>query len=341
MTMRDEFDVLLDEVLLEETNVAAPEGLKERVLEQMWIASARDAAALASFSGETVEESVWVSVWNGMKELVAPTRLPELVLQSKPVAVVDRMKERRRPASVWAAALMHGLALMAIASIVKSGIRLTAPVETTLVTEIAAPKIDMERFRPAGGGGGQRGDTPVTKGTPPTFADQKIGPAPLPMQEPKIRIEPTVEVQQNVKMASSLPQIGLANSPLVGMSMGTGRGTGLGSGDGNGIGPGSGGGTGGGPRRIGGGVSAPVLMYQVEPEFSEQARKAKMSGNVLVNLWVDERGIPSHARVLRGIGMGLDEKALEAVKQYRFKPALENGRPVLVELNVEVTFQIF
>jgi periplasmic protein TonB len=342
MIMRDEFDVLLEEVLLEEMNVAASEGLKERVLEQMWIASKRDAVMLASFSAETVEESVWVSAWNGMKELVAPTRLPELVLRSKPVPVVDRMKERRRPASVWAAALAHGLALMAIASIVKSGIRLAAPAETSLVTEIAAPRMDLEKFRSAGGGGGQRGVTPVTKGTPPKFAEQQIvPPEPPPMQEPKIRIEPTVEVQQNVKMASSLPQIGLANSPLVGMSLGGGRGTGLGSGDGSGIGPGSGGGTGGGPRRIGGEVSAPVLMYLVEPEFSEEARKAKTSGNVLVNLWVDEKGVPSHARVLRGIGMGLDEKALEAVKQYRFKPALENGKPVLVELNVEVTFQIF
>jgi periplasmic protein TonB len=340
MTMRDEFDVLLEEVLLEEMNVAAPEGLKERVLEQMWIASTRDAAVLASFSGEMVEESVWVSVWNGMKELVAPTRLPEMVLQSKPVPVADPMKERRRPVSVWAAALVHGLALMAIASIVKSGIRLAAPI--TLVSEIAVPKMDPELFKPAGGGGGQHGSTPVTKGTPPKFADlQIVPPAVPPIQEPKIRIEPTVEVPQNVKMASSLPQIGLANSPLVGLSMGDGHGTGLGSGDGSGIGPGYGSGTGGGPRRVGGAVSAPVLVYQVEPEFSEEARKEKTSGNVLVNLWVDEKGVPSHARVLRGIGMGLDEKALEAVKLYRFKPALENGRPVLVELNVEVTFQIF
>ena len=88
-------------------------------------------------------------------------------------------------------------------------------------------------------------------------------------------------------------------------------------------------------------MSAPVLVFSVEPEFSEQARKAKVSGNVLVNLWVDEKGNPSHVRVLRGIGLGLDEKAVEAVKQYKFKPALENGRPVLVELNVDVTFQIF
>src|ERR1700678_2704057 len=142
-------------------------------------------------------------------------------------------------------------------------------------------------------------------------------------------------------MASSIPQIGVASSPLVGMSIGHGQGSGLGSGDGSGLGPGSGGNTGGGPRRIGGGVSAPQLIFQVEPEFSEEARKAKAAGNVLVNLWVDEQGHPTHVHVIRGVGMGLDEKAVEAVKQYKFKPAMENGKPVLVELNVEVNFQIF
>ena len=83
------------------------------------------------------------------------------------------------------------------------------------------------------------------------------------------------------------------------------------------------------------------MIFSVEPEFSEEARKAKVAGNVLVNLYVDQQGRPSHVHVIRGVGMGLDEKAVEAVKQYKFKPAMENGKPVLVELNVEVNFQIF
>ena len=161
------------------------------------------------------------------------------------------------------------------------------------------------------------------------------------MVDPKIKIEPTIEVQKDVKMASSIPQIGVANSPILGMSMGNGSGTGLGSGNGSGLGPGSGGNTGGGPRRIGGGVSAPVLIYQVDADFSEEARKAKFSGNVVVNLWVDQNGLPSHVHVIRGVGMGLDEKAVEAVRQYKFKPAMENGKPVTVEMNVEVNFQIY
>ncbi|MEO6803896.1 MAG: M56 family metallopeptidase [Granulicella sp.] len=95
------------------------------------------------------------------------------------------------------------------------------------------------------------------------------------------------------------------------------------------------------PRKIGGSVSAPQLVYSVPPEYTEAARKAKASGTVLLNFWVSPDGRPSHIHVVRGIGMGLDEKAIAAVRQYRFKPAMENGAPVLVELKVEVNFKYF
>lgn len=345
---RDEFDGLLEEVIWQEANLAAPEGLEERVMERMWAIRmeqeiASNSVSLASFVAGGREESVWASLWKGLRELVVPEQLPELKLKSRPVAVVDRMKERRSSSATWGAVAFHLLAFPLIALMVSNGVRLSAPVRTVseLVVPVTPPAV-VENLKSAGGGGGQRGPTPVTQGHLPKFAEQQIvPPAPPPLEQPKISIEPTVEVQPDVKMASVLPNIGMPNSPLVGTSLGGGRGTGLGSGDGTGIGPGTGGNIGGGPKRIGGGVSAPVLLFFVEPEFSEQARKVKISGNVLVNLWVDEKGNPSHVRVLRGIGMGLDEKAVEAVKQYKFKPALENGKPVLVELNVDVTFQIF
>jgi protein TonB len=107
------------------------------------------------------------------------------------------------------------------------------------------------------------------------------------------------------------------------------------------LGAGIGGGFGGGLRKIGGGVSSPELIFKVDPEFSEEARRAKFMGIVLVNLIVDQQGRPENVHVLRGVGMGLDEKAVAAVKQYKFRPAKENGKPVAVELNVEVNFQIF
>ena len=94
-------------------------------------------------------------------------------------------------------------------------------------------------------------------------------------------------------------------------------------------------------RRIGGNVSAPVLIYSVAPEFTEQAKKPKIAGNVLVNVVIDQNGIPTNVRVVRGIGNGLDEKAVEAVSKYRFKPSMERGQPVPVEINIEVNFQSF
>ncbi len=95
------------------------------------------------------------------------------------------------------------------------------------------------------------------------------------------------------------------------------------------------------PRMVGGGVSAPVLIYQVAPEFTEAERHNKFKGEIQVSLWVDENGNPSHVRVIQGLGDSLDEKAVEAVQQYKFRPAVEDGRPVLVATNVEVNFQIF
>jgi TonB family protein len=97
-----------------------------------------------------------------------------------------------------------------------------------------------------------------------------------------------------------------------------------------------------GTFRVGvGGVSAPKLLTRVDPEFSQAARGLRYSGVVLLRFRVGTNGVPSQLRMLRPIGLGLDENAVQAVAQYRFAPAMENGKPVAVELNVEVNFQIF
>jgi TonB family protein len=88
--------------------------------------------------------------------------------------------------------------------------------------------------------------------------------------------------------------------------------------------------------KVGGDVSAPVLLHSVEPERPEG--NANVSGSVQVTVRVDRNGNPSHVRVTRGLGMGLDEKAVMAVRQYKYKPAMKDGTPVMVELNVEVKF---
>jgi protein TonB len=150
-------------------------------------------------------------------------------------------------------------------------------------------------------------------------------------------------MQEDLKIADNkMPNLGMPNARAATVgSLGTGAGGGIGAGNGNGVGPGIGGNMGGGIYTIGGGVHAPVVLSSVDPEFSEEARKQKFSGNVLVGLVVDEQGLPSHVRILRGVGMGLDERAVEAVRQYRFKPATKDGHPVKVELSVDVRFEIF
>jgi TonB family protein len=94
-----------------------------------------------------------------------------------------------------------------------------------------------------------------------------------------------------------------------------------------------------GVYKVGGDVSAPVLIHSVEPQYPDKADETTATGTVQVTIWVDSNGNPTHVRVTRGLGMGLDEKAIEAVRQYRYKPAMKDGKPVMVELNVEVKFQ--
>jgi TonB family protein len=148
-----------------------------------------------------------------------------------------------------------------------------------------------------------------------------------------------------------MPMIGMHESTNVtlasagtgsGAGMGTGSGGGLGSGQGNGYGPGYGGNVGGGLYRIGGGVSAPVVIHSVEAEFSDEARRAKYQGVCLISLIVDAQGNPQNIRIARALGMGLDEKAIEAIRQYKFKPAMKDGKtPVPVMITIEVDFRLY
>lgn len=307
--------MLLNEVLDTLANPEPTEALQQKVMMRLRLAQVEDVGPVSQ-----------------------PTRSASRVL-----LFADRMASRRSFSSTAFAIGLHAAAILLIAFLVGSQMRTVSPKTQAQLTSLVEPLPALApRSHALGGGGGQPDHAPVSKGTPPKFAAQQIVPPKTPpLDQPKIAVEPTIDVQKNLKMASVMPNIGMANAPNIGVSMGNGLGNGLGSGDGNGMGPGSGGNTGSGVRQVGGGVSAPIEIYRVEPEFSEEARKAKISGNVLVNLWVDRNGRVTHVSVLKGLGMGLDEKAIEAVKQFRFKPAMENGKPVTVEMNIDVNFQIF
>jgi len=121
---------------------------------------------------------------------------------------------------------------------------------------------------------------------------------------------------------------------------GTGSGTGIGEGTGAGIGPGSGGGTGGGPFRPGSGITAPELVHEVKPDYTEEARRRGLGGDVVLEIVVRSDGRVGTIRVVQGLGGGLDQRAVDAVRQWRFTPARRQGTPVDVIVEVAVEFRL-
>jgi len=314
----DEFDVLLNDVLRTVANPEIPERTRVNVQTRVWVREMKKPTSQKRDVGHPVVFA------------------PEVFLA--------QMSPKRDSRSTTTALLVHAAAVALFFFWGARAVHNNMVAKQIQLSEIMTPPPMAPAKTTMGGGGGQRGAAPVSQGHLPKFADTQITPPKAPpLEQPKIRMpDATIEVQKDLKMANSnLPNIGMPNSPLAGNSMGNGLGSGLGSGNGSGLGAGVGGNYGGGLRTIGGGVSSPVLTFKVDPEFSEEARRAKFMGVVLVNLIVDQNGNPQNVHVLRGVGMGLDEKAVAAVKQYRFKPAKEAGKPVAVELNVEVNFQIF
>jgi protein TonB len=200
-----------------------------------------------------------------------------------------------------------------------------------------------------GGGGGTREKLTASQGAPPKPANEQFTPPTVVVQnlEPKIAIEPTVLVPTQIKLpegnlGEALAKIQVPSSGVgSGAGIGAGAGTGVGAGRGPGVGQGWGGGIGGGAYRVGGGVSAPRALFAPDPEYSEEARKAKYQGVVVLWVVVGPDGKVHDMRVSRPLGLGLDEKALEAVKQWRFEPARKDGQAVAVQVNVEVNFRLY
>jgi periplasmic protein TonB len=201
-----------------------------------------------------------------------------------------------------------------------------------------------------GGGGGDRDKMAGSKGSLPRFAPEQISPPAVVLRNepPKLAADPTVVGPP----ALTLPPASQIGNPLsaifapsdgsgFGGGIGTGNGGGIGSGGGPGVGVGYGGGTGGGVYRVGGGVSAPRPIYDPDPDYSEEARKAMYQGTVLLWLIVGTDGKPRDIRIQRSLGMGLDERAIEAVRQWRFEPAMKDGQPVAVQVNIEINFHLY
>jgi len=167
-------------------------------------------------------------------------------------------------------------------------------------------------------------------------------------ENPKLPAEPTVVgppeiVFQTGQLGDPLGAIfgPPSNGTGAGGGIGSGYGSGVGSGRGPGVGPGEGGGIGGGVYHVGGGVTAPRPIFDPDPEYSEEARKAKYQGVVVLAVIVGPDGRPRDIRLMRSLGMGLDDKAIEAVRKWRFDPARRDGHPVAVMVSIEVNFRLY
>lgn len=221
-----------------------------------------------------------------------------------------------------------------------------------LVTDISPYVLPASATKAGGGGGGgDRDKLQASKGALPKLSNQQITPPAVVVrnENPKLAVEPTVVVPPRIQLPTNGPLGDPLSSVLGPPSSGTGSGGGIGSGSGGGVGsghgpgvgPGYGGGIGGGIYRVGGGVSAPRALYAPDPEYSEEARKAKYQGTVVLWVIVGPDGRPHDIRIQRSVGMGLDEKAIEAVRTWKFEPARKDGQPVAVQINVEVNFRLY
>lgn len=243
---------------------------------------------------------------------------------------------------------------IAVVALIASGI--WAGQKTITKTPILSSEVNYLPLPPGsevphgGGGGGDHSTVQASRGTPPKFADEQLAPPMVVHSEaPKLPAPPTVLGPPDLKLPQS-NQIGdLVSSNVVIPSNGTGSrggvgdnaGTGIGPGKGPGVGPGWNGGFGGDAFRVGNGVSAPRAIYSPDPEYSDEARRAKFQGYVVLALVIDPTGRVRDIHVARSLGMGLDEKALEAVRNWKFMPGMKDGRPVAVQVNVEVNFRLY
>ena len=275
---------------------------------------------------------------------VAPVEVEEI--WSKPQSDVPRLL------SVFVHVLVVSLALVPWAT---SFPKAPKPTETAVMVyrpiNLVLPVMPDNDKAGGGGGGGKKTLTPPSKGELPRAADKQLtppDPEPPKNPDPKLIVEPTVVAPQLAQLHINLLNLGDPNGvpgppsagPGVGGGIGNGQGRGVGEGKGPGVGPGEGGGAGGGVFRVGGGVTPPTVIQRVEPQYSEEARKARYQGTVVLEAIVRRDGTVDIQRIVRSLGFGLDENAIQALKQWRFRPGMRNGVPVDVSLNIEVNFNL-
>ena len=206
-----------------------------------------------------------------------------------------------------------------------------------------------------GGGGGNQSPEPVKKvelkgkekitvpvEKPPAMEQPKDKPEPDPVQNLTI----PAQTLASADLAQAGAMEGIPTSESLGLGRnggaGTGVGTGIGPGRGSGLGPGEGGNTGGGAYRPGNGVETPRLLHEVKPQYTAQAMRAKIQGEVLLECIVGPDGTVGNIRVVRSLdsAFGLDQEAIKAARQWRFAPGTKQGQPVPVLVTIAIAFTL-
>jgi TonB family protein len=309
----------------------------------------------------TFEEPMWKSLFRNLDEFFFPKKLPPLVLTSKPEPVKDiwGFYDNKKSGALGSTAAHLILLALIIGLTILGRSAVKAIIKPNETVTLIAPD-DIPTLKPSkttsggGGGGGDRDKLLAPKGKLPKLSMEQITPPTMVIRNdhPKLAVEQTIVVPPQIQLANNnLPNIGDPTSHLpsgppsngigTGSGIGSGSGGGIGVGSGPGLGAGSGGGTGGGVFHVGGGVSAPKPIYSPDPDYSEEARKAKYQGTCVLSLIVGADGRPRDIKVSRTLGLGLDEKAIEAVKNWRFEPSMKDGKPVAVQISVEIGFHLY
>ena len=285
---------------------------------------------------------------------------------------------RRRGLPAAASGVFHAAMLATLVLLGTLGVR-TAPTEVKPTQDLAR-LVFIATPGPGGGGGGgglrqpQPPAKALLKGTsklaspvvvnkpartepvkrtetpppPPPRPEPTPEPPPPPPPAPPAPAPPVVapvvsapaDTEDRAGLPTTAAPASASNGPGDGGGTGTGTGTGAGPGNGAGIGEGSIAGTGGGPYRPGSGISPPSILREVKPVYTEEGRRRGVEGDVVMEVVVRSDGTIGNVRVLQGLGSGLDQRAVDAVKQWRFVPARRYGTPVDVMVEIAVEFKL-
>jgi protein TonB len=309
----------------------------------------------------------WGSNFGGfgtrIKEFFSPPKQAPLPFAVKPMKVKDIWSKDENFG--WSQVIAVGLHIAVIALLVIPIFTNMMPASTEAKNkQIGVTPLDISPYvskLPAGadkagggGGGGDRSPLPPTKGRAPKFKYTQFTPpeATLKNLNPKLAMDPSLLGPPELKVANPpltnmgdplAASVNYSGGPGGGGGIGTGESGGIGSGSGGGLGPGEGGGTGGGVFRAGlNGVGSPQCIYCPQPEYSDEARKAKYQGTVLLDVTVTSDGRVVSPIVIKGPGLGLEEKALMQVRNWKMRPAVgPSGKPVNCRVQIEVTFRLF